>query len=351
VSTRSRRRQAAILAVDSGNSKIDAVLLTARGEVLGWARGHGASFAPDDHERSVAELVATVREAREKAGIDPSTEPLARVGAFCVAGADLPADDRRLIRAFGDLGLAEDIIVRNDTFAVLRAGTERDWGIGVVCGTGLNCSGVGPSGRIVRYAALGLISGDEGGGGWLAEMGVGSAVRGRDGRGARTELERVIPGHFGLRTPLAVVEAFHTGRLHRSRMVEVPPIVLQCASAGDEVAGNLVDLLADELVLMATSAIRRLRLTRVDVDVVLGGGIVRAGNGRFMERVRGGILAVAPKAVLRPLTGPPVAGAALLGLDRARAGAAAKRRLRDSLAGETLVHPPTRRKRVANRPG
>lgn len=188
---------AAVLAVDGGASKIDAVLLTAAGEVMGCARGEGTSFDPEDHDRSVAVLAATVRKARERAGIPPGAGPLARVGVFCMAGADLPADDRRIAKALAGLRLADELIVRNDTFAVLRAGSERGWGIGVVCGTGLNCSGVGPDGRIVRYAALGLISGDEGGGGWLAEMGIGSAVRGRDGRGRRTALERAIPGTSG----------------------------------------------------------------------------------------------------------------------------------------------------------
>jgi N-acetylglucosamine kinase-like BadF-type ATPase len=40
-----------VLAVDGGNSKLDAVLLSRGGRVLGAARGGGASFAPDDHER------------------------------------------------------------------------------------------------------------------------------------------------------------------------------------------------------------------------------------------------------------------------------------------------------------
>jgi N-acetylglucosamine kinase-like BadF-type ATPase len=338
VSTSSDIRPA-VLAVDGGNSKIDAVLLTAKGEVLGSARGQGASFGPDDHDHSVAVLAATVREARERAGIAPGVEPVARIGVFCMAGVDLPADDRRIAKALARLGLAEELIVRNDTFAVLRAGSERDWGIGIVCGSGLNCSGVGPDGRIVRYAALGLISGDEGGGGWLADMAIGSAVRGRDGRGQRTAMEKAIPAHFRLRSPLAVVEAFHTGRLNGAQLVDVPPIVFRCAADGDAVAGELVDALADEVVGMGASAIRRLRLTRRDVEIILGGGVFRGGDPRFMSRVRGGLLAVAPDAVIKPFAGPPVAGSALLGLDRLEATRAAKHALRESLTHETLLAP------------
>ena len=54
--------------------------------------------------------------------------------------------------------------MRNDTFAVLRAGTDRHWGVGVVCGFGTNCSAVAPDGRVTRFPAVGPISGDWGGG-------------------------------------------------------------------------------------------------------------------------------------------------------------------------------------------
>ena len=134
---------------------------------------------------------------------------------FCIAGDDLPVDDRRLTRAMRGLGVADEVIVRNDTFAVLRAGTDRQWGVGVVCGTGLNCAAVSPSGRTVRYAALGQISGDEGGGGWMGEMALATAVRSRDGRGPKSLLERAVPDHFGLRAPLAVTEAIHTGKVEK----------------------------------------------------------------------------------------------------------------------------------------
>ena len=41
---------------------------------------------------------------------------------------------------------AGHVVVGNDTLALLRAGTERGWGVAVVCGAGINCVGVGPDG-------------------------------------------------------------------------------------------------------------------------------------------------------------------------------------------------------------
>jgi hypothetical protein len=64
------------------------------------------------------------------------------------------------------------------------------------------------------------------------------------------------------------------------------------------------------------------------VEVVLGGGVFGTDDPGFHARVADGIHAVAPRALLRRLTAPPVLGAALLGLDHLGADDAAKERLR-----------------------
>ncbi len=325
-------RRATVLAVDSGATKIDAALIGADGRVIAAVRGRGTSFSPEDHDGSVEALVRVLQEVAGAAG-----GPRADVGVFCIAGDDLPVDDRRLTKAMRGLGVADEVIVRNDTFAVLRAGTDRQWGVGVVCGTGLNCAAVSPSGRTVRYAALGQISGDEGGGGWMGEMALATAVRSRDGRGPKSILERAVPEHFGLRAPLAVTEAIHTGKVDKRRLTQLPPLVMRCAAEGDAPSRALVEHLADEVAGMVRSAIRRLRMTRLDVDVALGGGILRGGDPHFMECVTAGILSVAPKARMRPLTGPPVVGSALLGLDRLGASNGAYAKVREKLTDERLA--------------
>ena len=99
------------------------------------------------------------------------------------------------------------------------------------------------------------------------------------------------------------------------------------AAQGDAVAQALVDRQADEIVAMVVSAVRRLHLTRRDVDVVLGGGIFAAGDGRFVARIDGGVRAVAPAARVRRLDVPPIVGAALLGLRPSRRRRAAPTRV------------------------
>jgi hypothetical protein len=73
--------------------------------------------------------------------------------------------------------------------------------------------------------------------------------------------------------------------------------------------------MADEVAAMAGALLGRLRLKRADPDVVLGGGVMRVDDVVFHARIRAGIAATSPRADVIRLSGPPVAGAALLGID------------------------------------
>jgi N-acetylglucosamine kinase-like BadF-type ATPase len=305
---------AAVLAADGGGSKTDVALLAGNGRLLASVRARGASFHPSDHDRSVATLTEAVHRAAREAGL-PNGGPVARVGAFCLAGADLPVDERRMLRALRSTGLVEQVLLRNDTFAVLRAGTELGWGISVVCGTGLNCAGVSPDGRAFRFPALGPLSGDWGGGGDLAIAAVGACARARDGRGPRTALEPAMLEHFGMKSPWAVIEAIHTGAVSHRRVLDLAKVALRVADTGDPVAEELVTRLADEVASMIGAAARRVRVTRRHPDVVLGGGVARSRCRVFHARIAECVEQAVPGARLIVLRQPPVVGAALLGFD------------------------------------
>jgi len=338
---------AAILAVDGGNSKTEVALVGDDGTVLGAARGPGASHHKLGVEAAMTTLEALIDAACRDGGLRPAERPLADVGVWCLAGLDLPADDEALAPAIAARRWAHEDLLHNDVFAVLRAGSERTWGVGVVVGSGTNCAGVAPDGRQVRFPALGELSGDWGGGRDIGIAAVGAALRGEDGRGPRTALQRLVAEHFGLHSALAVVEAIHLGRIGRDRVLELSPLVFAAAEADDPVATQIVARQADEVVTMAGTAIRRLGLTGEDVDVVLGGGVFRRDDPAFLERIRAGIAKVAPAATVRQATAPPVVGAALLGLDRLGAGPAAAERLRAALTHDRLQ--PLQRAAASNR--
>jgi N-acetylglucosamine kinase-like BadF-type ATPase len=157
-----------------------------------------------------------------------------------------------------------------------------------------------------------------------------AAARGIDGRGPRTTLETAVPAHFGLSGPLEVARAVHLGRIPKNRLAELAPVVL-AASDEDPVAADIVNRLAFEVIGLARAAINRLELNRADVDVVLGGGVLRSVAPSVVEAIAAGVGEVAPRALVTAAPSEPIVGAALLALDAVGTDDMAKERARAGL--------------------
>ncbi len=310
------------LVADGGASKTDLALVRDDGELLARARGDGSST---DHVGLVPAF-DLIDELAGRAFAEAGVTAPVDLALIFLAGVDLPVEVEAANEEARRRGWAPDTRVENDTFAILRAGSERGWGVAVVCGTGLNCVGVGPDGRHARFPALGWMTGDWGGGPDVGAAAVSAAARSEDGRGPRTTLERLVPAHFGLATPSELAEAIQFGRIATRRVAELAPLVLAEAD-GDAVASGIRDRLAGEVVALVRVALERLGLAGEEVEVVLGGGIFQGGDRGLHAAVAAGVAEVAPLAVLRSTRTPPVYGAALAALDRLGAPADAYRRL------------------------
>jgi N-acetylglucosamine kinase-like BadF-type ATPase len=335
-----------VLAIDGGNSKTDLALVRGDGEVLALARGPLSSphhLGLDGALQVIDDLLA---EALDQAGIENGNGPVADVGQLLLAGVDFPSEVEQMQGAAGARGFARNLTVGNDTLAVLRAGTEHGWGVAIVCGAGINCVGVAPDGRQAGFPALGWSTGDWGGGYDAGLAAVIAAARSEDGRGPKTALERAVPGHFGLETPMQLAAEMHAGRIGHRRVIELAPVVF--AEAGhDAEAGAIVDRLAEEVVTMIRVILERLELTGEQVPVALGGGLMQSGDARLIGAVKAGLARVAPAASVHVTSSPPIVGAALLGLDELGAGARAQERLRRELGQifTNVENPPVGRTR------
>jgi len=314
------------LAIDGGNSKTDVALVGEDGSLRGLARGAGSSPHHLGGERSLDVIGALVDE------LAPPGRP--RLAVLTMAGVDFPEEERELAVLARRRGWAERVEVRNDTFAILRAGTDRGWGVAVVCGAGINCVGVAPDGRHARFPALGPTTGDWGGGYDVGQEALYAAARGEDGRGPRTRLERDVPEHFGLSTPGEVAFEIHRGRIEHQRLVELAPAVFD-AARDDAVAAKIVARLAAEVVAFVRVAAARLGLEDAELEVVLGGGLLQEADDSLVAEISRGVHETAPRAVVHPTAAPAILGSALLALDELGADDAAKARLRDELERRT----------------
>src|SRR5581483_11310491 len=220
--------------------------------------------------------------------------------AFFLCGADVPADIAELTTHIERRRWTRDPVVDNDTFALLRAGTDRTDAVAVVCGAGINCVGRNAAGDVARYPALGWETGDWGGAEAVGREALHHANRAADGRGEPTALVELVERHFGMPALQLGIE-IHYRRLRDTRLGELAAGVVAAADEGDVVA------------LRVERAFRDLGLD--SGDVVLGGGMLRA-QGAFHARVVGR-LAAGARPVVPEL--PPVAGAVLAALDSSAA--------------------------------
>ncbi|MFH8656770.1 N-acetylglucosamine kinase [Streptomyces afghaniensis] len=314
---------ARVLAIDAGNSKTDVAIVTADGEVLATARGGGFRPPAVGLDTAMATLTHTVAQALSAAGLTTVDHLSA-----CLANADFPVEEDRLAAALRARGWGATVTVRNDTFAILRAGVTEPRGVAVVCGAGINCVGMRPDGRTARFPALGRVSGDWGGGWGLSEEALWHAARAEDGRGRPTALARTLPAHFGLPSMYALIEALHLGDIEQSRRHELTPVLFATAADGDPVARTIVERQADEVVAMAVVALTRLDLLDEPTPVLLGGGVLAAQHAQLNGRIADLLSDRAPKAIPQVVSAGPVLGAALLGLDTVGAGEGAQERLR-----------------------
>ena len=306
-----------VVAVDGGGSKTDvAVLDLASGEVVGTARGGGCSHHQLGIDTAVAVIDGAVTDALAAAGA--TAADVVHAGCYLTA-IDLDSEQVAVRAAISALPWgARSVLVDNDVFALLRAGTDSPDAAVVICGTGINGVAVRADGATARVLALGHISGDWGGSSGLAEEVLWYAARAEDGRGEPTALRDALLRWTGAASVHDVTLAVHTGELAVSTWWDRAPEIVALAHDGDAVARLLLDRQGEEIGQLAASLLARLDLAETAVPVVLGGGIGATGDPLLVSAVERTLAARVPKATLTIVTERPIVGATHLALDAAR---------------------------------
>src|SRR4051812_26497135 len=249
----------AVIGVDGGNTKTDLAVATLDGEVVASVRGPGSN----SHGLGSAGAVAVIASLMDGVAFDRPAEH----GAFFLCGADVAQDVADLSAEIEARSWTRAATVDNDTFALLRAGSDRPDAVAVICGAGINCVGRRADGRVARYPSLGWETGDWGGAEAVGREALFFAARAEDRRGEPTALVGVVRSHFELSTAYAVGEAMHYRRVRDVRLGELAPAVVAAAGDGDAVARALVERLADGVVLMGGGSFAGLRVRGAGVGL------------------------------------------------------------------------------------
>ncbi len=297
-----------VVGVDGGTTKTIALVADGQGNVLGAARGGGSNWSGADVEIPMRVVVATVREALQQAGLGGGDVALA---TLCLAGADWPEDHVRRHDYLLGAGIARRVVVKNDAFGGLRAGTSQPYGLVLAVGTGVNAAAIAPDGR---EWAFGYYV-DRGGAASIAYDAMRAVLREEDGRGEPTALTPAVLARLGYPTAEAMLRARIADEIDHGRIMSLCPLVFEAARHCDEVAADIMVREGLALAEYATALIRRFGMQGLAFDVVLAGGVLKGQGPLLVDTISQAIHSVAPRARIVRARFEPAVGATLLAHD------------------------------------
>lgn len=301
------------LGVDAGNSKTVAVVADGSGAVLGYGRAAcGDIYGGATEALAVGEVVTAVRRATEMASPagrpgSPATDTRIVRAAFCLAGLDWPADEQY----WGEqichwLPGLSSYSLRNDGFALLRAGEPAGLGIALSAGTGAAVVARGPDAR-EWSASMWIV--DALGGTSLGAQAHAAVVRAELGLAPPTMLRELLLSRHSFRDVAAMLEAA-TGRGGpRMRHAAVARDVLDAARAGDPVAEGIVTRQATLFAEYAVAAAAKVHLAGRGIPVVLGGSVMSSDSTVLRDATGHALGRLLPDARVTLASRSPVLGA------------------------------------------
>jgi N-acetylglucosamine kinase-like BadF-type ATPase len=303
---RSPASRRAVVGVDGGGSKTQAVIMDLNGALL----GEGLSGPSNPLRVGITKAAAAIREAIDRACEIAKLRRTDLVAAqIGLAGASRLELRARMREALHGSGIGE-IVVVGDADIALYGATEGAPGVIVIAGTGSICCGINARGKRICAGGWGPVAGDEGGGAWIARRGLRAIAHAVDGRGPTTSLTGAACIYFHVSSPNDLSTAIYAPSITNERLAGFGKHVIEAAKAKDRIAREILAEAGRELGLAAAAVIRNLKLETENFPVAYVGGVFAAGGELVLSTLREELKEIAPKAYLaRPRFSPAVAAA------------------------------------------
>jgi N-acetylglucosamine kinase-like BadF-type ATPase len=298
-----------VLGLDGGGTKTHVVIADEGGALLGAATGGASNWEDVGMEGTASAIRAVVSEALQAAGVEPDALSSSVLG---LAGTDWPSDRERLGAIPLALRLGGKSEIVNDAFVALRAGANHPWGVAVVAGSGSVALGRNAADEEFRTLGLGSILGDFGSGLDIADEGVRAVAEAYTGMGPQTALTERYRAALGRSSVEDLLE--HMSRDAPS-LGHLAHVVLEAADEGDVAARAIAEHAGTALGASAGLVARKLRMQSDTFEVVMAGGVLRAGCRTLEAALKKELRRSAPNAFPVRLEVPPVVGAALRALE------------------------------------
>ncbi len=298
-----------ILGVDQGSTKTMAIIADDTGRIRGKGLGAGACHFFDGMDQAMCAVEEAARQALSCAEI--TSDEISFISAG-MAGANWPAEITLLKNGFRDRFRIDGVKVYNDCLIAMRGGTQHV-PCGVICaGTGLNAALCPQPGTIKVYNNY-IEDWDQGAGG-LGQRTLRAIFLSAIGVLPATRLTEKALEHFALDAVDDLLLAYQHRQLTQP-IQELCPLLFQTALQADVVALNILAEFGVSVSRYLVAGIKRYGLEAAKIDVVLSGGVFKAGSTVLFETIAAEIHRTAPHASVINARYEPVVGAMLWALD------------------------------------
>jgi N-acetylglucosamine kinase-like BadF-type ATPase len=264
-----------IIGIDGGGTHTRGILYR-EGKIIAESKVGTTRIGAVGVGESCERLLNVIEDLCKQASLPPEELDAVVIG---LAGAWLEEEKKRSAHLIRTLARGQDIqfndlMVTSDAELAFEGAFGTGSGIMLIVGTGSIALGRNSKGKVVRCGGWGIELDDEGSGAWIGREGLTAIVRAIDGRGKKTKLTEIFGNLYptiDINEPRTIVKAY-AERTFEYHMLT--PMIMKCATEGDEVAVGIIDHAAFHLMELFDALMPN--FSNKPVQVTLMGGIIDA---------------------------------------------------------------------------
>ncbi|GKX31798.1 N-acetylmuramic acid/N-acetylglucosamine kinase [Vallitalea longa] len=302
-----------LVGIDGGGTKTKCVIGDQKGNILSEGYGGNANYQICGEKVAKDSIVSALQEAMNKINISLDDIEYSVLG---LAGADDDMDYKILNKICKSIFMNVPFEVFNDCFIGLRSGSQDNWGVISICGTGAAYAGRSRDGEEVILRNMDYMLGNKGGGSELVEHALHYAFRSNENTGDKTILENTIPKLFQVKDMSDVYNHIRTKGLTEEQLFNIPIDLFDAADMRDRVAQNIVINMGITAGEYTNAVIRKLGFQDKKVPVILIGSVFKTRNPLLLTAYSLSVYKEASKADIIIPDIDPVMGAYYLAVDK-----------------------------------
>lgn len=274
------------LAVDGGGTKTDVVCVDEHGMEVGRGSSGPTSLTVTSVGAASFNLIEAIRIATEGR---QDIKVFKRV-VLGLAGVDTLAEKVRAEEVF-KRALShyyfEDFVLLNDSEIALANGTDNVNALILVSGTGSICYGKNSAGEEARVSGMDYLLADQGSGYSIGRKVLQAAVKSYDERGQKTILENLVCEFYMVPNISFLKEEVYDPDLTKSEVAQLSPLCTKAFESGDAVATAILHEEIEEMILSASTVLKKLHVDESQFDVVFAGSILELEyvSSKVIERL------------------------------------------------------------------